>query len=235
LPAGSPARRRPSSCRDVVQRKRQALERFGAEVILARGDYAVAEREGRALAADRNAMFVSPYNDPQVVAGQGTLGVELAGQWSSLGKGGRPEVFVPVSGGGLLVGVGLGLKLKGVAARLVGVQTASAPYFHSFFHGGDPAEIVERPTIADGLAGAVEQDSITWDLVRHVADDIVLVSEEDAAAAMRDLLRATGILVEPSAAVSVAAARASKTDGLRIALLSGGNVDPSLLERLQSG
>lgn len=217
--------------RQVVQRKRRALERLGAEVILANGDYAVAEREGRALAAERGALFVSPYNDPEVVAGQGTLGLELARQLAALKGEGRTEVYVPVSGGGLLAGVGMGLRLGGAQVRLIGVQTESAPYFHRFFHGGDPSTVVEVPTMADGLAGAVEEGSITWELVRQMADDIVLVSEDEIAAAIVELHRSTNMLVEPSAAVAAAACKRG-VGRRRIAVLSGGNAGADLLERI---
>ena len=217
--------------RDVVERKRRALESLGAAVVLADGDYGVAELEGRALAAASGALFVSPYNDPDVVAGQGTLGLELAQQLTRTGKPGQVEVFVPVSGGGLLAGVGLGLRLGGAVVRLIGVQTEAAPYVHRFFYGGDPASVVESPTMADGLAGAVEDGSITWDLIKRVADDIVLVSEGEIAAALVEIARGTGMVVEPSAAVAVAGARRSKGDR-RIAVLSGGNVAGGLLERL---
>jgi len=217
--------------RDVVERKRQALERLGAAVVLADGDYAVAELEGRALAAARGALFVSPYNDPDVVAGQGTLGLELARQLARTGNSGRMEVFVPASGGGLLAGVGLGLRLGGADVRLIGVQTEAAPYLHRFFYGGDPASVVETPTIADGLAGAVEDGSITWDLVKRVADEIVLVSEAEIAAALLEIVRGMGMVVEPSAAVAVAGARRGMADR-RIAIVSGGNAAAGLLDRL---
>jgi len=217
--------------RNVVERKRRALEALGAEVTLADGDYAVAEREGHALAKARRAVWVSPYNDVEVVAGQGTLGLELARQIRARRWSGEVEVYVPVSGGGLLAGVGLGLRLGGADVRLLGVQTESAPYFYRFLRGQDPSEIVEQPTLADGLSGAVEAGSITWDLVREVADDVLLVTEAEIAQSLLAIHRETGMLVEPSAAVAVAACLAGR--GMhRIAVLSGGNADPSLLERL---
>jgi threonine dehydratase len=220
--------------KNVVERKRRALEALGAEIRLADGDFAVAEREGLALAAARGAVWVSPYNDREVIAGQGTLGLELAGQLRAVSTNEEIEVYVPVSGGGLLAGVGLGLRLGGARVRLLGVQTESAPYFHTFLHGGDPALVVERPTLADGLAGAVEAGSITWDLVRRVADEVLLVSEEEIRDALLRLHRETGMLVEPSAAVALAACLAG-SGPVRVAILSGGNADPGLIERLGGG
>lgn len=217
--------------KNVVRRKRQALESLGAEVRLAEGDYAVAEREGHALAEARSAVWVSPYNDPEVVAGQGTLGLELSRQLESRRLTDDVEVYVPVSGGGLLSGVGLGLRLGGSRVRLLGVQPENAPYFHRFLRGEDPATVVEQPTLADGLAGAVEAGSITWELVRHVTDDVLLVSEEEIRRALLAIHRETGMLVEPSAAVAVAACLRGR-GRTRVAVLSGGNADPDLLEHL---
>jgi threonine dehydratase len=219
---------------NVVERKRRALQALGAEVRLAGGDYAVAEREGHALAAERGSVWVSPYNDPEVIAGQGTLGLELARQMRERRTTGEVEVYVPVSGGGLLAGVGLGLRLGEAPFRLLGVQTESAPYFYRFLHGEDPAGVVERPTLADGLAGAVEAGSITWDLVRQQADDSLLVSEEEIGLALLRVHRETGMLIEPSAAVAVAACLEGR-GAHRVAIISGGNADPSLLERLAGG
>jgi threonine dehydratase len=216
---------------NVVERKRRALETLGAEVRLAEGDFAVAEREGRALATERKAVWVSPYNDAEVVAGQGTLGLELARQWPQLWRPEEIEVYVPVSGGGLLSGVGLGLRLAGASVRLVGVQAESAPYFHRYLRGGDPADVVEQPTLADGLAGAVEAGSITWELVRQLAEDVLLVNETEIRETLLRVYRETGMLIEGSAAVAVAGCLAGH-GRRRIALVSGGNADPSLVEGL---
>jgi threonine dehydratase len=220
--------------KDVVDRKRRMLERLGAEVVLADGDFAAAESQARRLAEERRAEWVSPYNDPEVVAGQGTLGLELARQAKAHFGEREVEVFVPVSGGGLMVGVALGLREAGVRARVVGVQTEAAPYMYSYFHGGDPATIVERPTLADGLAGAVEAGSITWNLVRDLAESMVLVSEDEIVFWLKEIDRDFGMLVEPSAAVAAAACARGRGE-VRVAVLSGGNADPQLLSRLSSG
>jgi len=215
----------------VVSSKRRALERLGADVRLADGDFAVAEAEAMALAEESGAVWISPYNDPQVIAGQGTLGLELGAQWP-VGREETVEVYVPVSGGGLLSGVGLGLRAAGVRARLFDVQPENVPYFERYFRGQDPSTVVESPTLADGLAGAVESRSITWEIVRRVADDVLLVSEAEIADAIVDVYDATGMLIEPAAAVSVAAGRRSRAP-TRLALLSGGNASPDLLERIR--
>lgn len=217
--------------RDVVARKRRILESLGAKVLLADGDFPVAEAQGRRLAEETGAAWISPYNDVEVVAGQGTLGLELAKQFRD-GIGGRSvEVYVPVSGGGLLAGVALGLRAGGVRAKVIGVQTEAAPYMYEFFHGRDIQAIVETPTLADGLAGAVESGSITWDLVKTLADDFVLVGEGQIAEWLWAIHADFGMLVEPSAAVAAAAASRGRGD-VRVAVLSGGNADPDLLAGL---
>ncbi len=218
--------------RSVVEPKRLALERLGAEVLLAEGDYAVAEVEGKRLAEERGASWVSPYNDPLVIAGQATVGIEIAHQADDLSTEATLPVYVPVSGGGLLAGVGLGLRHEARTARLVGVQTEAAPYIHRFFYGGDMAEVVETPTMADGLAGAVDPSSITFDLIRSLTDEVVLVSEREIGAALLDLAEATGMLVEPSAAAAAAAALRSGVTPA-VVVLSGGNVDPAVFARLR--
>ena len=217
----------------IVERKRAMLKKLGAEVRLAGGDYAVAEREGRALADERSAVWISPYNDAEVIAGQGTLGLELSDQLRHWGLSDDVEVYVPVSGGGLLAGVGLGLRQGGARVRLIGVQTESAPYFHRFLHGGDPATVVEEPTLADGLAGAVEAGSITWELVREIAEDIQLVGEAGIRRALLMVHRQFGMLIEPSAAVAVAACLEGRGPR-RVAIVSGGNADIGLLRRLSA-
>lgn len=216
---------------DVVDRKRRVLEDLGARVLLAKGDFSVAETDAKRLALEQGAVWVSPYNDPLVVAGQGTLGLEIARQLPFRTGGETPEVFVPVSGGGLLAGVALGLREAGVPARIIGVQTEAAPYMHRFFYGGDPEHVVETPTLADGLAGAVDSGSITWELVRTLADAVVLVSEPEIAGWLGEIHRTFGMLVEPSAAVAAAAAGRSSA-AQRVAILSGGNADPELLVRI---
>lgn len=217
--------------RDVVERKRRMLEHLGASVILAEGDFAIAEGLARGMAVDSGAEWISPYNDPEVIAGQGTLGLEIARQARARFGGQEIEVFVPVSGGGLLAGIALGLRNAGANARVIGVQTEAAPYMHRHFYGGDPASVVERPTLADGLAGAVEAGSMTWDLVRQLADAMALVDEDEIMNSLTVIHREFGMLVEPSAAVAAAAAARSRAP-IRIAVLSGGNADPRLLVRL---
>jgi threonine dehydratase len=168
-----------------------------------------------------------------VIAGQGTVGLELAEQLDLAG-GKEWEVYVPVGGGGLISGIGIALNALARGVRVVGAQPEAAPYMHAFFHGGDLAGVVETPTVADGLSGAVEKGSITFALVRDSVDDIVLVSEDSIWQAMRWADREAGEGIEPAAAVALAACLAAE-GRRRVAVLSGGNVDPQVLARARSG
>lgn len=210
--------------------KLDAIRAHGAELVPVEGGYGEAEQHGLALAEARSAIWISPYNDRAVIAGQSTLGWELADQMDEMALPAAAKVYVPVSGGGLACGVGLALKLKRPQVHVVGVQTAAAPYMHAFFTGGsfDPAR--EKSTIADGLAGPVEAGSITFECLGQAVDAMETVSEGEIEDAMCWLLE-RGIEVEPSAAVPLAAARAAEP-GRHVVILSGGNIDAALLEQI---
>lgn len=218
----------------AVAAKVEAIRAYGASLLFAAGGYSEAESEGKRLAEARGAVWVSPYNDPEVIAGQGTIGLELVDQLAGQGLGASWEVFIPVSGGGLACGIGLVLKALAAGVRVVGVQPEACPYMHAHFHGGDLRTVVERPTLADGLAGAVEPGSITFDLLPRALDDVVLVSEEEILQAVQHVLRYAGEIVEPSAAAAVAGALWRGREPRRLAVVSGGNIDRSLLERIRS-
>lgn len=218
----------------AVQVKVDRIRALGAEVVFAFGDYSVAEAEGHELARRRGAAWVSPYNDLDVIAGQGTIALELVEQLGLWSGGEAWDVFVPASGGGLVSGIGVGLKAAGARVKVVGVQPKAAPYLHTFFYGGDIEKVVETPTIADGLSGAVEAGSITFGLLRDAVDAFALVSEEAIWDAIRWAEREAGEVIEPSAAVALAAALESDGER-RVAVISGGNVDPAVLAKARDG
>jgi len=217
---------------DAVSAKIAGIMALGAEIVRAHGGYAEAEIQGRRLADAHGAFWVSPYNDPEVIAGQGTIGLELVEQLKSALGAPSGEVFVPVSGGGLISGIGIALKALAPDVRVIGVQPEASPYMYVYFRGGDMSQVVERPTIADGLAGAVEEGSITLDMVNAVVDDMQTVGERDIREAVKWVRRMTGGWVEPSAAAAVAAALKGDEGRQRIVILSGGNIDQSLMDEL---
>jgi threonine dehydratase len=215
---------------EAVARKIDGIRSLGADVRLVDGGYAAAESEGHRLAAERGGVWISPYNDADVVAGQGTLGLEIETQWEGLSALDESAVYVPVGGGGLVAGIGAALSADRLGLRVIGVLPENSPYLHAFFHTGSMAQVMERPTLADGLAGPVESDSITLSLVREYVDDMVLVTEAE----IRDALRwasARGVVAEPSAAVALAACLKSSSVR-RLAVISGGNIDPRLWQEV---
>jgi threonine dehydratase len=217
---------------EAVTAKVAGIIALGAEVVRSEGGYAEAELQGRQLAEARQAFWVSPYNDPEVIAGQGTIGLELVEQLAAVLRTPSAEVFVPVGGGGLISGIGIALKALAPGVTLIGVQPEASPFMSVHFRGGDMSEVVERPTLADGLAGAVEQGSITLDLVLRVVDDFQLVDEPSIRRAVKWVRQATGAWVEPAAATAVAAALSGDEGRQRVAVLSGGNIDLKLVEEL---
>ncbi len=220
----------------AVAEKVAAIRALGAEVVLIPGEYAEAEAAGLRLAREENRIWISPYNDPGVVAGQATVGLELAEELSLSDPLRRWEVFVPASGGGLVCGVGLALKALAPRTRVIGVQPRACGYLHAYLHGRRMSSVVETETIADGLSGPVEAGSITLDLLPAVVDEVLLVEESEIEEAMRWASEAAQETIEPSAAVALAAARKDGDRHMeRVVVLSGGNVSAALLARVLAG
>jgi len=173
---------------------------------------------------------VSPYNDPLVIAGQGTLGLEFLEQVPDL-----DAVLVPVGGGGLISGVGLALKALKPGMAVIGVGVEASPFLHVLYHRGDVEAIVEKPTLAEGLAGPVEEGSITIDLIRQLADDFILVTEAEVSDAIAYAYRSLGEVVEGAGSVGLAALLAGRfrPAGQSVGVvISGRNIDTSELERI---
>ena len=167
--------------------------------------------------------WVSPYNDSQVIAGQGTVGLELEEQ-VELGPG--TTVVIPVGGGGLLAGVATALRSQNPLKRLriVGVQPEASAFMRRVVSDGTSEGVADLPTLADGLAGGVEAGPDVRGQ-RARADEIVLVSEEEIAGAVAHAWLAHGEVIEGSGAVTLAAALAGKVRGQAILVVSGGNID----------
>jgi threonine dehydratase len=216
----------------AVKRKVEAIKALGAQVVLTEGGYAGAEKEGKLLADRVGACWISPYNDIEVIGGQGTVGVEITEQLGFEYEGDQWEMFVPVGGGGLVSGIGIAMRDLAEGVRVIGIQPEASPYMHAHFQGMDMAEVAERETLADGLAGAVEEESITLLLVPRLVDDMALMTEEQIEDAIRWAAREAGEKIEPSAAVALAGWRACGTERKAVVVLSGGNIDESLSNRL---
>ncbi len=209
----------------AVPRKIEAMRALGADVELVPGGYELAEATAIRYAAEHGQTYVSAYNDAGVIAGQGTVALEILAE--------NPETanmtwYVPVSGGGLLSGVGLALKQANPSARLVGVQAAASAFMHSLLTRDTQEDVPDLPSLADGLTGPVEAGSITIPLVRQVADEIVLIEEDFIAKAVAFAWKNYGQTIEGSGAVALAAALDGSNGPGAVVILSGGNIQPEI-------
>lgn len=216
----------------AVPTKLEAMRSLGAEVRLVPGGYEQAEKAGIQFADEQGMTWISPYNDGQVIAGQATVGVELL---DDIPAEDLEAVVVPVGGGGLIAGIGLVLQQipEDHRPRLIGVQSEASPYFRALLESGSQDGVVETYSLADGLAGRVEDHAITIPLVRSLVDDILLVSEVEIEQAVAAAWQRYGAVIEGSAAVVLAAALAGKFSQRPAALvISGGNIQPQLHKQL---
>jgi threonine dehydratase len=213
---------------DASRAKVTRLRRMPVSLVERGAGYIEAEEAALELAS-RGATFVSPYNDPDVIAGQRTLGLELDTQLE-----GPMTVVVPVGGGGLLAGVALWAAERG-DVRVIGVEAEASTAFSASVAAGRVVEVPIGETIADGLAGGLEPGSVTVDIVRDSGVvDMVTVDEGELLAAVAALHREHGLVVEGAGAAAVAAVRSGKVpapDGRIVALVTGRNVTDEVLRR----
>jgi threonine dehydratase len=209
--------------------KVSATRAFGAEVVLEGTDFDEIFAAARARCTSSGATFIHPFDDDDVIRGQGTLGLELLEQAPEL-----EALVLPVGGGGLIAGMAVALKQVRPAIQVIGVQTALLPSMLEAVRAGKPVPLAGKSTIADGIAVRSEGEK-TLPLVRRYVDDLVLVDEEEIAAAVLFLLEREKTLAEGAGAVAVAALLHQKVSlaGKRVAaIVSGGNMDVTLLSRI---
>ncbi|MEJ5863881.1 threonine/serine dehydratase [Pseudomonas farsensis] len=196
--------------------KVDAIRALGAEVVSLDLDPLGVELEGGRQAELQGKPFVSPYNDPQVIAGQGTIGIELFQQQPEL-----DAVFVAVGGGGLISGIGAALRALSPKTDIIGCWPQNAPTLQRSLEVGHIIEMLEDETLSDGTAGGVEPDSITFPLCQSLITSTVLVSEDDIKTAMRDVASGDRWIIEGAAAVAVAGMKklAEQYRGKRVAVI----------------
>jgi threonine dehydratase len=204
--------------------KVDAVRRLGGEVLLHGNTYDEAYEHARQLAAEGGAVLVHPYDDPEVIAGQGTVGVEILEQCP------EPEaIFVPVGGGGLIAGVAAWVKARRPATRIIGVEPDDAPTLHAALAAGERVVLPQVGLFADGVA--VRQiGEETFRVARNRVDEVILVSTDAICAAIRDIYEDTRGITEPAGALAVAglkvyAARAPGAGGPLVAINSGANMN----------
>jgi threonine dehydratase len=209
---------------DAVPAKVEAMRTLEAVIHTVPGGYPEAEAAGKAFAEEQQKTWLSPYNDGQVIAGQGTIGLELFDELS----GEIPVWLVPVGGGGLLAGIASAVRKQAHRPRLIGVQAEVAPFMQSLFYKDSQEGIPDLPSLADGLTGEVEHSSVTIPMVKQMVDEILLISEDEIACAIAFAWYAYEEKLEGAGAVGLAAILSNKVKSPAVVVVSGGNIQPEV-------
>ncbi len=214
----------------VPKNKVEAIRALGAEVHITGASQDEAEIEVARLVRDEGVTLVPPFDHADVIAGQGTVGLELLDDLPTV-----DTVLVPLSGGGLLAGTALALKSASPSIRVIGVTMERGCAMHASLQAGHPVQVEELETLADSLGGGIGLDNrYTFRMAQKLVDDVVLVSEEEIAAAIRHAYRMEQVIVEGSGAVGIAALLAGRVEapGTTAVLVSGANIDMELHRRI---
>ena len=217
---------------NTPENKIRAIKNYDCNLKICGEDYDETEKMAEEKAVETGRIYISPYNDVDVIAGQGTIGLEILME--------NPEidiVLVPVGGGGLISGIAVAAKKLKNSINIFGVQSYASPSMYESIKKGKIVKVDLKPSIAEGIHGNIEKGSITFDIVRKYVDDILLVSEKDIANAIKLFLENHHLISEGAGAVGLAAI--SKYRNLfrkrKIAIvISGGNIDLSLLKTIIS-
>jgi threonine dehydratase len=212
--------------------KVEGIKQYGADLLLFGETYPEAERKAKELAQNEGRLYISPYNDPLIVAGHGTIGLEIMGELPNV-----DVVLVPVGGGGLIAGISTAIKNLKPDVQVIGVQSEATPIMYESLKAGKivPAHRHNPRTVAEGLAGGIEKGSITFTIAQQYVDEVMLVREETLRKAVYLLYTNEKQTVEGSGAAGVAMLLENKDafSGLTVAaVLSGGNIDSSLLQSI---
>ena len=217
----------------VPRNKVQAIRELGAEIVIAGKSYDEASEGAEKLQVERGLTMIHPFDDPYVIAGQGTIGLELIEDLPEI-----DSVIVPLSGGGLLGGIALTLKSINPKIRTIGVSMDRGPAMFESLKAGRIMEVIEEPTLADALVGGIGKNNAhTFAITQQFVDETVLVSEGEIAAGMTFALERHQLVVEGGGAVGIAAVLAGKVKEIgenTAIVISGANVDlPVLIEVAQ--
>jgi len=208
-----------------------SIRRYPVTLIERGATYDDAERAARDVERESGATFVSPYNDREVIAGQGTIGLEILEDLPGI-----DAVVVPVGGGGLLAGVAVAVKAINPLIEVYGAEPLTSPTMTAALEVGRIVEIAEQPTIADGCAGNIEPGSITFPIIQRLVDGIILVSEDSIRTAIGRIAREDHVMIEGSAAISIAALGDPVLDCKTVAaIISGRNISLDLFAEVIGG
>ena len=204
--------------------KLQAMRELGAEIHLVPGGYGEAERAGISYANSTHATWVSPYNNGMIIAGQGSIALEIM---KELPDPNSVTWIVPAGGGGLVSGIGCALQELKPHPKLIAVQSEASPFLYEIYHHGTQEGVEELPSIADGLAGPVEEGSVTIPIVKNYVTNFILVSEIEIRRAIKYAWITYHERIEGSAAAALAAVLSGRvTDKPALVVLTGGNITP---------
>jgi threonine dehydratase len=218
----------------VPANKVDAIRALGADVRIVGASQDDAQAEVARLAAERGMAEIPPFDHPDVIAGQGTIGLELLEEFPEL-----DTVVVPLSGGGLIAGIACAIKAAAPAVRIIGVSLERGAAMHQSLKAGRPMEVAEEPTLADSLGGGIGLNNRwTFQIVRALVDEVVVISEAEIAAAMRTLFLEEGWVAEGAGAIGVALLQVFHLAALRERLaivVSGRNIDMQRFQAVVSG
>ncbi len=209
--------------------KREAIINYGAELVVAGSDYHAASEHAHALAEAEGRTYVHSFDDAEIMAGQGTVGLEILEDLPEV-----EMVLAPIGGGGLIGGLLVAIKESRPAVKVIGVQTTAFPSMAESVRQGKCASVPEGKTIADGVA-VRQPGQMGVEVVRQYIDDVWLVDESDIREAIRMLVKRAKIISEPAGAVTLAGilTHQKETAGLKVAaVVSGGNIDTELLKEI---
>lgn len=184
---------------NAVSSKVDAIRAYDVELEFHGDDPFTTETYARQQAEDQGWIYISPYNDPQIIAGQGTIGIEIAKKVGHL-----DNILATVGGGGLISGIATYIKAESPETNVIGCQPENSPEMSVSVRAGEYREIESKPTLSDGSAGGFEPDAITFDICKKLVDDFILISEDQIKETIRSMIRYHNKIAEGSAAVAVA-------------------------------
>ena len=215
---------------NAVSSKVKLMKKYGVEVRYSGNDSLIAESSAISYAEENNLSFVSPYNDIDVISGQGTIGVEMINQLKDL-----DVLFITVGGGGLISGVGGYLKSINSNIKIIGCSPENSPVMKISLNRGKIIEFDSLPTLSEGSAGGIEKDSITYNFCEEFIDNFYLVSEKEIIENIKFFIANEKLLIEGAAAVSVAAFLKNKKlfKGMNVGIvICGGNIGNDTLKSI---
>ncbi len=217
--------------KNISEAKLKKIKQYDVTIVQ-EGDFDEIETKARDLSAQEKITYISPYNDIDIIIGQGTIALEIYKDLEHV-----DVIIVPIGGGGLISGIAFASKLLNPKVKIIGVQTKGASTMFESWKAGKIIQVEEFNTIAEGLLGGIESDAITFEIIQNYVDEIVLVDEESVEKAINLLWNIEGQIVEGAGATVVAFLIEKKQKFLNknvVAVISGGNINESLFKEILS-